>query len=140
MLNKTIIVIISVFFTLSSQQELVYRKILDEKLNILIPKDFGLMSEEMLNAKYPIEGKRPSEVYTNTTGSINIAFNLSQNQVTQDNLPDVEKALKNQFTSTPNITFNYSEIRTINGQKYVILDFYSQAVDTKIYNLISCPA
>lgn len=48
----------------------------------------------------------------------------------------MENALKEQFTSTPNITFNSSEIRQINGQTYVILDFYSQAVDTKVYNLI----
>jgi hypothetical protein len=136
--KKVILIILSLIYSLTacSQQDLVSKKVLSNKLNILIPKDFGLMSEDMLNAKYPIAGKRPSEVYTNATGSINIALNLTQNQVTQDKLPEVETALKNQFTSTSNITFNSSELRTINGHKYVILDFYSQAVDTKIYNLM----
>jgi hypothetical protein len=112
------------------------KKVLDSNLNILIPSDFVLMSEDMLNTKYPIAGARPSEVYTNAAGSINIALKLTQNQVTQENLPEVESALKNQFTSTPNIILNSSEIKLINGQKFVILDFYSQAVDTKIYNLM----
>lgn len=138
-LKETFISVVLLFaysLTSYSQQELVSKRVLGNKLNILIPKDFVSMSEDMLNAKYPIAGKRPSEVYTNATGSINIALNLTQNQITQDQLPEVETALKNQFTSTPNITFNSSEIRAINGQKYVIFDFYSQAVDTKIYNLM----
>jgi hypothetical protein len=126
------------FFSMAvySQQNLVSKNVLNNKLSILLPIDFVLMQNRILEVKYPIAERRPSEVYTDESGAINIALNLTQNQVDQEQLLEVEKALKAQFTSTPNITFNSSELRSINGQKYVILDFYSQAVDTKIYNLM----
>lgn len=122
--------------TACSQQDLVTKKVLNNKLSILLPKDFVLMQNEMLELKYPIAERRPTEVYTDESGAINIALNLTQNQVTIEELPEMEKALRHQFTNTSNITFNFSEIRTINGHKYIVIDFYSQAVDTKIYNLM----
>lgn len=137
-LSRNSIILGFLFFSMTacSQQDLVTKKVLNNKLSILLPKDFTLMQNEMLEVKYPIAERRPTEVYTDESGAINVALNITQNQVTQEQLPEVEEALKNQFTSTPNITFNSCEIRAINGQKYVILDFYSQAVDTKIYNLM----
>jgi hypothetical protein len=110
--------------------------ILNNKLNILLPKDFVLMNNKMLEVKYPIAERRPTEVYTDDSGAINIAISLTNNQVSLEQLPDVEKALKKQFARTSNITLNSSKITSVNGRKYVILNFYSQAIDARIYNLM----
>ncbi len=109
-LSRNSIILGFLFFSMTacSLQDLVTKKVLNNKLSILLPKDFDLMQNEMLEVKYPIAERRPTEVYTDESGAINVALNITQNQVTQEQLPEVEKALKNQFSSTLNITFNTS--------------------------------
>ena len=137
-INRNILLVVLIFIhsLTACTQDLVDKKVLANKLSIQIPKDFVLMSEDMLNVKYPATSRRPTEVYTNEAGSINIALNYTQNQITLEDLPEMEKVLKNQFISTAGITFSSSEIKSINGQKFVIFDFYSKTVDAKIYNLM----
>jgi hypothetical protein len=50
--------------------------ILSNKIEVLIPESFDIMSEEMLKHKYPLE-TRPTLVYTNEDGTVNVAFNLT---------------------------------------------------------------
>ncbi|NOU15927.1 MAG: hypothetical protein HOO91_00010 [Bacteroidales bacterium] len=59
----------------SSVIQLKSKSVLNKKLVVQLPLGFTLMDFEMLKAKYPIEGHRPTEVYTNEEGTINIAFN-----------------------------------------------------------------
>jgi hypothetical protein len=94
------------------------------------------MNAETLALKYPSAGHRPSEVYTNERGTINVALNHTQNKATEANLPDVKKAMETQFNRAP-FTFIKSELKEMNGSQFVILEFISPAVDTKIYNLMA---
>lgn len=63
-----------------SGSKLEAKSVMNGKLSVLLPAGFTLMGLEMLKAKYPIEGHRPTEVYTNEEGTINTAFNHTQNQ------------------------------------------------------------
>ncbi len=65
-----------------SGSKLEAKSVMNGKLSVLLPSGFTLMGLEMLKAKYPIEGHRPTEVYTNEEGTINTAFNHTQNQCT----------------------------------------------------------
>jgi hypothetical protein len=61
--------------------------ILNKRLKVFIPSGFALMDDATLKARYPIEGRRPTEVYTNTEGTINIAFNHTQTRGGITDLP-----------------------------------------------------
>jgi hypothetical protein len=109
---------------------------LNKGVMIFIPVNFSVMDAETLALKYPNAGHRPSEVYTNERGTINVALNHTQNKATEANLPDVKKAMETQFNRAP-FTFIKSELKEMNGSQFVILEFISPAVDTKIYNLMA---
>lgn len=111
------------------------KTVLSGKVEIFLPEDFELMKAEMLSLKYPMEGRRPTEVYTNKNGSINVAFNHTNNQATQEQLPQYQQLFKRQFNQ-PQIEFIKSEISVINGRDFIIMEFITPAADSKIYNLM----
>jgi len=55
------------------------KSLLNDKVELRIPAEFDIMSEELLKMKYPSE-RRPTLVYSNESSEINIALNLTQNQ------------------------------------------------------------
>jgi hypothetical protein len=116
--------------------DLARKVILNNKVEILLPKEFEIMSEEMLNIKYP-SNRRPTLVYTNETGSVNVAFNHTASKATQQQLD----AYKNNFVSTfknlyPSAEWKDSGVKEINGKKVGYIELVTPAVDTKIYNLM----
>ncbi|HEY8935984.1 MAG TPA: hypothetical protein VIM65_12220 [Cyclobacteriaceae bacterium] len=116
--------------------ELEKRKILGDKVEILIPKEFEVMSEDMMNLKYP-SNRRPTLVYTDKTGGINIAFNHTASKATQQQID----AYKDNFVSTfknlyPSAEWIGTGTKEINGRKVGYMELLTPAVDTKIYNLM----
>ena len=131
----TILSLVLISFTFSTI-ELETKSLLDDRLELKIPKAFVIMSEEMMQTKYPSE-RRPTLVYTNETGGINVALNLTQNQANQDIL----QAYTDNFISTfkqlyPSAIWKGNGIKEINGNKVGFLELITPAVDTEIYNLI----
>src|SRR5690606_18155746 len=59
------------------------KSLLNEKIELKIPKDFEIMDEDMVKLKYPSE-RRPTTIYTNKSGGINVALNLTTNKASQD--------------------------------------------------------
>jgi hypothetical protein len=116
--------------------ELKKQALLSGKVVMLIPSMFLLMDAETLALKYPSEGHRPSEVYTNAKSTINIAINHTANMAKVENLPEIRKVMEKQFNRAP-FMFIKSELNEINGSQFIILEFVSPAVDTKIYNLMA---
>ena len=49
------------------------RKALNGKLQVLVPKDFSRMSAGEIENRYLLEGKRPTEVFTNVKGANKLA-------------------------------------------------------------------
>ncbi len=111
------------------------KEVLSGKAMMLIPKMFKLMDLRILASKYPITGHRPTEVYTNKEGTINIALNYTQNKAEEKDLPGLKKTMESQFNQ-PNIEFIQSSLQRINGQQYVQLEFVTPAADSRIYNLL----
>lgn len=104
-------------------------------IELKLPTSFGLMSQEKLAIKYPSVAHRPTEVYTNENGSVNIAFRHTSNVASSKDLPAFKQLFEGQFKQ-PGIDFRKSDIRDINGRHFIVMEFITQALDTKIYNLL----
>ena len=67
----------------TGEQKLETKTILNNRIEIKLPKEFQVMSEDMAKLKYPAE-RRPTLIYTNESGRINVAFNLTNNKASQE--------------------------------------------------------
>src|SRR5690349_14628301 len=63
------------------------KTILNNKVEIKIPREFDIMQEEHLKIKYPAEN-RPTLVYTDKSTQINVAFNHIPSKANQDMIDD----------------------------------------------------
>lgn len=112
------------------------KKVLNDKVEILIPKGFTIMTEEMAKVKYPMEN-RPSLIYTDEKGSINIAFNHTETPVQDSLIKDMKDPMKQAFSGMyPDATWYRDEVIQINGKNVGVFELLTPGVDTKIYNLI----
>ena len=116
--------------------ELETKVILNEALEIKIPKGFDIMAEELMELKYPSQ-RRPTLVYSNKSGGINVGFNLTLQKADQNIIEQYlgvfESSFKNAYPSAEWIS---AGIKIINGRKIGCLEMITPAMDTKIYNLI----
>lgn len=100
---------------------------------IKIPSEFKIMSDEIVNVKYP-NGNAPSLVYTNDKTTINVA--LVMNDVTMKN-SGIEEYVKTKESTYKNyskdVKLNFWE-RT--NHKIGEMEFTTEGSDTEIYNHI----
>lgn len=109
---------------------------LDNKVEIYIPKDFNIMTEEMAKFKYPME-KRPQLIYTNETGTVNVAFKHLPTKITQDKLEEFVGIMKKMLSKMqPSALWYGNKVIDINNRKVGYLEMITPAIDTKIYNLM----
>ena len=109
---------------------------LSGKLQVLVPKDFVKMSSEEIRKRYLLEGKRPTEVFTNTKGDVNFAFKHTLTPVTLEQLPQVQPALVSQIAAVK-AEFINNKFEEVNGHPFVILEFISPLQDgSRVYNLM----
>ncbi|MBQ0734196.1 hypothetical protein J9332_07725 [Aquimarina celericrescens] len=112
------------------------KSLLNEKVELKIPKDFDIMSEELMKLKYPSD-RRPTLVYSNESGGINIALNLTQNQASQQMIPAYQDNFVQTFKNLyPSAEWKDNGIKMINGKKVGYLELVTPAIDTEIYNLL----
>lgn len=138
MVTRAILVVfLAIAATVSAlSQELAPRTFFDGQLTLLMPVGFEPMSEEMLSFKYPNE-RRPTLVFTNPSGSVNVALNHTQNRVLNDQLPELHQALDQMFRQLfPSAEWNRSETGQRNGMRYSTLDLITPAIDTEIRNIM----
>lgn len=120
----------------TTSDKLEAKKVLNDKVEILIPKGFTVMSEEMAKVKYPSEN-RPSLIYTDEKGSINIAFSHTETPVQDSLLKDLKDPMKQAFTNAyKDATWYRDEVIQINGKNVGVFEMLTPGADTKIYNLI----
>lgn len=134
-LGLTILIFVfTTAFTTSTDLEI--KSLLNDKVELKIPKEFNKMSEELMNIKYPSE-RRPTLVYSNESGGINVALNLTQNQASQEMIAAYKDNLVKSFKNVyPSAEWKDSGVKTINGKKVGYLELVTPAIDTEIYNLM----
>ena len=130
----TLFLLLSTAFTWTIELE--KKSLLNDQVELKVPKDFGIMSEELMKLKYPSE-RRPTLVYSNASGSINLALNHTQSEASQQLLPEFKDYFVQVFTNLyPSAERKGSGLKTINGKEVGYVEFISPAIDTEIYNLI----
>lgn len=105
------------------------------KLKVSIPRSFSEMSTDMIAVKYPNAVNRPNVVYTNDRANVNVALTRVEMPTEQEDIPEVKEVLSQQLQAAKPMNFQ-SRIEKINGSDVVVFEFESQAVDSKIYNLM----
>lgn len=129
---STLILISATF----SKIELELKSLLNDKVELKIPLDFEIMSDEMIQTKYPT-ANRPTLVFTNKSGGINVALNLTQHQANQEIISSYKDSFVQSFKNAyPSAEWKDSGIKEINGRKVGFLELVTPAIDTEIYNLV----
>ncbi|MEM7455215.1 MAG: hypothetical protein AAF456_12770 [Planctomycetota bacterium] len=105
-------------------------------LEILIPDGFSEMDDDMMRSKYPGPNS-PAVVYTNEAGSVNIAFNHTQDRASPSQLQQLHQQLDNSIRQAqPNARWMFSGRWHHHGREWVQLEFQSQAIDTTVHNMM----
>ena len=100
---------------------------------IKIPSEFKIMSDEILNVKYP-NGNAPSLVYTNDKTTINVV--LVMNDVTMKN-NQIEEYVKTMESTYKNYSKDVKlKFWERNNHKIGEMEFTTEGSDTEIYNHI----
>ncbi len=112
------------------------KRILDNRVEILLPRGFSIMSKEKAKMKYLPE-KRPTLIYTNEDGTVDIVFDhtstkISARQLYQYKL-NLRKTIEGIYTSAD---WFDDKIIKVGGRDVGTFELLTPAVDTKIYNLI----
>jgi len=122
-------------FSISTNAQLANRKALSNAIEIKMPADFKFMEANVLVTKYPPNNK-PSEVYTNEEATVNIALKKTEQSLTKQKVFIEGKKLEQQLTSSGKVQLISSEQIKANGNNIHVFSFYSNAVDTKVYNIM----
>ncbi|MGN7787359.1 hypothetical protein ACTJIJ_22685 [Niabella sp. 22666] len=104
------------------------------KLQFSVPDYFTEMSTAMKHSKYP-GGNSPDVVYTDEEGTVNVAFKYTTTIIkSNDDLAKLSVEFAQPFQNK--VEDLKSRTETINGSEFVVFEFMSQAIDTKVYNLM----
>ena len=100
---------------------------------IKIPSEFKIMSDEIVNIKYP-NGNAPSLVYTNDKTTINVALVMIDVTMKNSQIEEYVKANESFYKNySKDVKLNFWER---NNHKIGEMKFTTQGSDTEIYNHI----
>jgi len=110
--------------------------VLNDKVSLKVPSSFTPMPKEILDVKYPAS-RRPTEVLSDSTGGVSIAFNHTKNRMTPDQIDEGHKSISKMFHNLyPSAKWLRDETITQNGRKFMVLELVTPAIDTKIHNIM----
>lgn len=124
-----------ILFSLTSfGGELIEVKALSGKVSILAPKGFGAMPTDLLEIKYP-SSRRPTEVLSDKTGGVTLAFNHTNNAMQPSQVREAHAAISRMFHNMyPSATWFRDEVIVQNGKTFMVMELITPAMDTKIHN------
>ena len=100
---------------------------------IKIPSEFKIMSDEIVNIKYP-NGNAPSLVYTNDKTTINVALVMNDVAMKNSQIEEYVKTMESTYKNySKDIKLKFWER---NNHKIGEMEFTTQSSDTEIYNHI----
>jgi hypothetical protein len=114
--------------------QLASRKALSNAIEIKLPISFKLMDAGMLATKYPASN-HPTEAYTNEEISVNIVFKKTEQLLAKQNVYTEAKKMEQQLINTGRFELISSEEIKASGNNIYVFSFYSNAIDTKVYNV-----
>ncbi|GAA4382405.1 hypothetical protein [Hymenobacter koreensis] len=119
-----------------AEVELVKKRVLSERVEILIPKGFEVMSEQQMDFLYAKAQSRPSVIYTNASHA-SLSFTYTDNTADQDMVPmyaqNFVKTYKKQY---PDATFFADGVKEVNGRKVGFIEMMKPELGHQMYTLI----
>lgn len=103
----------------------------DGRFFLKLPKSFAPMDESLIAVKYP-SGNAPTHVFTNEQTTINVALNITENNMPDDEIALYIKYMEQELEGSMEILS--SGITEKAGRQIGQISFRSAAVDTDIYN------
>ncbi|CAH2715104.1 hypothetical protein BACCIP111895_02288 [Neobacillus rhizosphaerae] len=113
------------------------KELLSNKIEMLLPESFHIMSEEVAKIKYPNEN-RPTIIYTNDKTTINISLKYTTTQINDSQIPEFHNSIKQMFEKLyPSAKWlDEKVIKTNDGKNVGVLEVITPAIDTNIYNFM----
>ncbi|MBT2561349.1 hypothetical protein J7E50_10945 [Pedobacter sp. ISL-68] len=103
----------------------------DNKLEIIIPASLERLDRSKLVRKYP-NANPPEIAFSNKDGSVNIAFRFNSRVTIGNDAAKLVQMMSANLKSTGiEVT---SEITNVSGRDFAVVEFVSDAYNTKIYN------
>lgn len=128
------LIIVSIFLILSSQLIAKTHTLDEGKISFETSDEFQPFSQEIIDIKYPSK-RAPKYVIGTKSTKTSIGFDIKDNQIEEVNLEDARKAMSETFSKIiPGINWIKNELITVNGKKFILFNFESNAIDTKINN------
>ena len=111
-------------------------KVADTEVTFEAPEGFEPLSKELIAVKWPTN-RAPAYAVGTPNGSTTVAYDLKPNHIPQNALPDAQKAFAQLFERMiPGVAWKKNEIIEHSGQKWLLMEMTSNAVDTDIYNML----
>ncbi|WP_010323146.1 hypothetical protein [Marinobacterium stanieri] len=111
-------------------------QVADTGITFEAPDDFGPLSQEILDFKWP-QSRAPRWVVGNETGSTTIAYDLKPHDISGAPM----EALMGDFAATfervvPGVEWKKQEVIHLSGRDWIYFEVTSNAIDTDIYNIM----
>lgn len=103
----------------------------DGRFFLKLPKSFAPMEESLIAVKYP-SGNAPTHVFTNEQTTINVALNITENNMSDDEIALYIKYMEQELSEDMQVLS--SGVSEKAGRQIGQISFRSAAVDTDIYN------
>ena len=120
----------------SVAEDFVPHTALSGKVVLRAPKSFSPMSKDILDLKYP-NSRRPTEVLSDATGGITVAFNHTKSRMAPSQVKEAHGSISKMFHNFyPSAKWIKDETIVQNGRAFMVLEFVTPALDTKIHNIM----
>lgn len=138
MLNKFLQILSLLLFPvlLFAQNDLEKKNLLDNKLEMLVPKSFHIMTEEEYKIKYPNPKRKASLILTDKLLEVNFVIDhLKQYDLLDDEVEEFKNMQLSAIQkSHPESKLLANGVKTVNGKKVGFFKVITQASDQKIFN------
>ena len=120
----------------AAEIELIKKHVLSERVEVLIPKGFEVMTEQQMDFTYAHASSRPSVVFTNNN-LVSLAFNYSDNEADQDMVEVYEnnfaKAYHKQYKQA---TFFGEGVKEVGSRKVGFIEYMKPEMGHEVYTLV----
>jgi hypothetical protein len=136
-MKKYFLLLLSLFVsTVTWSDNLMKMEALDGRVSLLAPAEFSPMPKNLINIKYP-SSQRPTEVLSDSTGSVTLAFNHTNNAMAPSQVRNAHAAISKMIhNSYPSANWIKDEIIEQNGSTFMAMELITPASDTKIHNIM----
>lgn len=106
----------------------------EDKIKIILPKDFDLMSDDLLNSKYP-SNEELDYVYTSEDTTVNFNFSLEEGEILNEEVEEIRDIILNEFRRMyPHSKMEDIKIIEKEDKKIGTFSFIANVIDGELFN------